>query len=548
MGTSRLERSSNARITDIPSLTTYCDTHNIPHTVFAPAVDNVIFPTAKLKADFLHAYKIPSLRSHGLATSGASAIMVFECPIFDEGKQSYHAEVGVAIAEQVGNSLVSGVQAARIHTDMNPNYRSAFDKDRVASVKALIEDQGIPVVMHNREWPDLELVFDDKRDDHFWRATAFVVDSTGNEGMRGKDGKKPHPSQKHDLSFHAPPLVVHVGAASCCGDGLWRIEGYSSANSPTFLAPVMPHLSAVWAEHKSPESITGTSAAGPYCGGVLAALNHIYGAYLTREQILYALAATSTLITDVMPFDPHTPKSKTIAYKQNATGLLYNAEYAGFGLIDPYLADHVLAHMVALTQLKPETITIPTEERIKLEIKNGAKTRRNEDGLYYYDVVMPAGHALKTTLEIDFDKEFGDVKLTSPAGTEFPMIMSRSIKDGTSFGMSTSHAWLGESLAGKWRITSTTPIKGLRLNHHHFLPGDIIHNLDTAKLLRTPTPDLSHAIPLRELSEKHRISRVFNSETIEHPDDPGNEPTIYDTGYKPGSPHPTAAADLRPAA
>ena len=523
---SRLERSSNALLRSREAVIAYCQEHQIPYATSADFHDK-IFPNPAVRDDFVRAYYMQPFAPLGLEP-GASTILVFEAkepPHLNDGVIKYHGEVASAVAEQIGSSLEPGVDALYIAANANPNYRKSFQENLGGAVTNLIEDQGVPVIIHSLGWSDLELNFDEGRPDqdaHFWRVTAFVVDSAGNGGQ----------FQKHNIISHAPPLVVHVGAAIWQGHR-WCIEGYSSANSPTFLAPVAANASIVWRQDGPLEKITGTSVAGPYSGGVLAALNRRYGAYLTREQILYAVMATCIPITQVNPFEKHTPKATTIAYKRNAAGLRYNAEYGGFGLIDPHLADHVWGHMVALTQNKPAGITIPTEERVKI-VTNGKGKIKGADGLYHYKVRMPAGLCLKTTLEVEFYDKFGDIQLQSPSGTKFPMVLSRSVKKGTSFGLSTSHAWTGENLEGTWPITSTAPIKQLRLNQHHFMPGDIIHQLDVDALLTQSVPDLSHAIPMRNFGPEHSISRILHAQVIE---EEFAQPSIYDGDYTPGNPH-----------
>lgn len=552
MGISRLERSSNALLVDETQLQQFCNARGIPYST--DFYDKVL-PTEALRRQFMQGYALNPLPPIPLHEQGTSTVIVFEDKIFrgKDGKivlrpknvssadwqpnkdpsisESFHGEVVSTVCEQVGNSLSPGVNALYIKSDLNPNYRLSFDKNMLDPIKDLIENQGIPVIVTSMGWHDLLLSFDnglDEQANHFWRVTAFVVDSAGNQGRFGDDGSTKAPYQKHNIITHAAPLVVHVGAAATDMNGIWKIQGYSSANSPTFLAPVTPQADVLWGQNKKPESIIGTSVAGPYAGGVLAALNHRYGSYLTREQILYAVIATSEPLTRVKAFDPQTPLSKDIIYKKTASGLHYNAEYGGFGLINPVNADHILSHMVALTQQSPKTITIPTEERVRLDITSGVRYERDADGRYRYEITMPPGYALKTTIEVEFDKEWGEVNLTSPSGTSFPMIMSRQPKNGTSFGISTSHGWTGEKLEGVWHVTSTEPIKRLRLNQHHFLQDDIIHSLKLNELLEKPVPDLSHAIPLKDFSPDYSISRILHSKEIRGLTVAGEAPVLDD--------------------
>jgi hypothetical protein len=266
-----------------------------------------------------------------------------------------------------------------------------------------------------------------------------------------------------------------------------------------------------WSTSRDPEGVTGTSAGGPYAGGVLAALNRRYGSYLTREQILFAVIAACDPVTHVTAFGNQTPQDIDIEYHKNGAGLLYNAEYGGFGLLNPHKADHILGHMVALTQAAPESITVPTEVRVEIDTNSG-EPFHHSDGLYHYDVVMPPGYALKTTVEVEFVKNQGAVSLTSPSHTTFPVAVSWTQANGVRYGIGTSHAWTGENLGGIWRISSTQPIKRLRLNQHHFLEGDVVHNLDIAGLLQTSVPDLSNAVPLTELRP---IRRELHTRTVD---------------------------------
>ena len=497
--TSRLQHSTNAPLRTMASITQFCDKHRIPYSndflkIIAPA---------SIESDFVPNYSLDPLPPTGLKNHGTSSILVFE----SKHEKNHHGEVVSAIAHQVGNSLEPHVDTLYVHRSLNPSYRTAFQKDSVNSIKRLVENQGTPVLHTSIGWDDKLLDFDKGHEDqanHLWRVTAFVVDSAGNDGKNGGGNVRLIPYQKHNALTHFAPLVVHVGAAAMDAEGIWNIEGYSSANSPTFLAPVATRTHVIWSEAKGPKPVTGTSAAAPYVSGLLAALNHRYGAYLTREQILYAVMATSTPITHVNAYPPQTKQEEKIVYKPNAAGLLYNPEYAGFGLVFPQKADRLLANMVALTAQHPESITVPTEERVTL-LQADENCNKDANGVYHYSLQMPPGFALKTTIEADFTQYHGSINITSPSGTTLPMVMSGLDSTTDHFGMSTSHGWAGERLEGTWTITSTNPIKRLRLSQHHFLEKDIIHGLDIQKLsdLNSPPPDLSQAVPLQKLPGDH---------------------------------------------
>lgn len=502
MYTSRLHRSNNAKLRDPAAIKQYCDKHGIAYSENF----DCIFPDDQHKQFFNGTYTLDPLPPTNLKELGLSTVLVFETK--EDG--NYHGDVVSAVAQQTGGSLSLAVNTIHIHSSLNPYYRKAFGRDTAEAISKLVENQGIPVLHTSIGWNDQLLNFDkghEDQADHLWRVTAFVVDSTGNEGKF----ELPKPIQKHNSLTHFAPLVVHVGAAALNTDGKWCIEGYSAANGPTVLAPVASRTFVQWGKDKAPANLTGTSASAPYVSGMLAALNHRYGAYLTREQILYAVIATATPITHVNAYEDKTPEALDIEYKKNAAGLAFNPEYGGFGLVHIKKADKLLSQMVALTQEHPEAITVPTEERITLNVSGDDK--RGADKLYHYEVELPKGYALKTTFEADFVKKHGDISITSPAGTNWPMVMSTLDSKEHHFGISTSHGWAGESTEGKWIINSTEPIKRLRLSQHHFLERDIIHLLNIPQLLDAPTPDLSHARTLQRLTHEP-TKRVLHTQVL----------------------------------
>jgi hypothetical protein len=361
-----------------------------------------------------------------------------------------------------------------------------------------------------------------------WNIAAFVVDSTGNDGRHGQNGDWRFATQKHNAVSHAPPLAVHVGAAAADTEGKWHIEGYSSANSPTFVAPVFPNYAALWDPSREPEGLTGTSAAAPYVSGVLAALDRRYGKYLTREQILYAMMATCEQVEDVRPSGNKTRAAKPLDYFTNKAGLAYNPEYAGFGLIQPYAADKLLSQMVALTQATPQSITLPEEDEVWMTMLPPEQQPKNESGHYVCDIQMKAGIALKTTLDMEFADKFGEVWLTSPRGTRLPLVKSSlpvspsgQVVEKNSFSMSTTHGFAGEPLVGTWRVESTEPIIKLQMNQHHFKENDIVSQLDIPKLLAADIPSLANAKPLNDLQPGwaalrvlHHVDKVVSDTTL----------------------------------
>ncbi len=513
---SRLERSNNAKYKTALEIAQYCNQHDIPYVMPTLNIERVL-PTQLLQELFERNFGIRPLSSTTLQHEGASTVIALESMNVNN-PTSLHGQVMSTISEHVGAGLWPGIQSIYIQADANPEFRRAFTQTLDQPLKTLLEDQGVPVVLSSVGWNDLNLGFDHKpgdQFDHFWRVPAFVVSSAGNEGLKGEHGTMDAPLQKHMASSHAPPLAVSVGAAEK-GEGGFYIPGYSAANSPTFLAPVAQKAKIKWKPESDPEDIIGTSAAGPYAGGVLASLNKRYGSYLTREQILFAVLATCDKTIVVKPFAKQTPYEYSIFYLPNAAGLTYNSGPGGFGLINAHRADHILAHMVAMTQQNPELVTVPTEHRVELKIKN-APSFVAKDGNYYYDIELPEGYALKTTIEAEFtnkrgkDVRHGQITLTSPSGTKFPMVTSRSQTHGIFNGLSTSHAWAGEQMGGRWRVCSSEPISRLRLSAYHFLEGDIVRQLDNDKLNEwhvTPAPDLSYAIPLTELKSDLRAFHV----------------------------------------
>lgn len=517
MQESRLQRSYKARLRNVADIREFCDSEGIPYETDFHSITQ---PTEEIRQDFSNAYALEAFPPSDLPEHGASTLMAFE----RKTNERHHGEMVTAVGERVGRNLEPGVEAIYIKSALNPAYREAFEKPLVRPVKHLIENQGIPVMHTSIGWSDSALDFKGLADqsDDLWKVTAFVTDSAGNEGYKGPDGEFEGPYQKHNSVSHAPPLVVHVGAAARREDGVWRVEGYSSANSPTFVAPVAPQNRALWDKEKGPGSLIGTSLAAPYAGGVLAALNRRYGLYLTREQILYALIATCEPVSSVAAFRPHTPTQKELTYMTNAKGLAYNPEYAGFGLIQPYKAEALLAQMVALTQKDSHSITVPIEDRIKVEIPENIPQSKDESGLYSYNVNMPKGIALKTTLDIEFAHAHGQVWLTSPSGTRIPLVMSRQLKyddamgkwnviQGNLFSLSTTHAWAGESLQGVWKVESTEPFKQMQLNQHHFMARDIVAQLNIAELLTADRPPLHNAKRLTELTHEHEHWRKARS-------------------------------------
>lgn len=502
MPESRLQRSYDASLRTRDDVAAFCENNGIPYSVDFDAVT----PNDELRRQFEEAYAMKAFPPTDLPEKGGSTIAVFETRVGTK----LHGEMVAAVGNHVGNNLERGVETIYVQAALNPHYREAYEKHLVKPVNELIENQGVAVIHTSIGWPDRKLSFNgglDEQANDLWKITAFVVDAASNEGKNWRDpitGTYGY-QQKHNAVSHAPPLVVHVGAAAKDANREWNVEGYSSANSPTFLAPVAPDKKAQWDRYGEPEGLTGTSISS-YASGVLAALNRRYGPYLTREQILYAVMATCNKVGHVSEFQPQTPQRQSLDYTRNAAGLEYNPEYAGFGLIQPHKAEALLAQMVQLTQAKPEAITVPVEERVRIHVPNIDPQTPDENGNYVYEITMPPGIALKTTLDIEFATAHGEVAVVSPGGTRLPLAMSALNSATDHFSMSTMHGWAGEQLEGVWRIESKTPLKKLQMNQHHFMAQDIVAGLDVEGLLKAPRPSLAAAKPLLELVQEHASS------------------------------------------
>ncbi|MBY0428463.1 MAG: proprotein convertase P-domain-containing protein [Alphaproteobacteria bacterium] len=516
--TSRLERSNVVKFKTGKEIAEFCRTHNIVHEL---DTTSRVLPTPELKELFDKHYPIRRFPDIGLRAKGASTVIALESKNKDN-PDSLHGHVMSAITGYVAKKLGADIDSVFVQADPELEYRKAFQPQLADPMIALLQDQGAAVISSCVEWNDLHLDFDhppNSQYELFWHTTAFALSSAGNNGLYGPNGDIEVPTQKHMAFCHAPPLAVSVGAVEWgestpeLTEGFY-IPGYSSANGPTFLAPVAPHAKVKWKNGVEPEAITGTSAAEPYAAADLAALNECFGPYLSREQILFAVIATCRKTVMVHKFGKQTPHDYSIMYKKNAAGHAFNDGPGGFGMIDAERAHHLLAHMVVLTQKNPKVITDPKidpkEVRAEPPIPKNPEKFAAKDGFYYYDIELPAGYALKTTIEAQFtnapslDVSHGQIRMTSPSGTEIAMVTSRSYKHGVFNGESTTHGFTGEPTAGTWRMRSTQPISRLRISAHRFMEGDIIHQLDIEKLLAAPLPYIENAVPLVELKSSLR--------------------------------------------
>ena len=512
--TSRLERSNDIKYKTGKEIAEFCKTHNIVHELDATSR---VLPTPELIELLDIHYPIKPFPDIGLRDEGASTVIALESKNVDN-PDSLHGHVMSAITGYVAKKLGAEIDSVYVQADPELEFRKAFQPDLVDPMIALLKDQGAAVISSCVEWNDLHFDFDhapNSQYELFWYLTAFALTSAGNNGLYGPNGDIEVPTQKHMAFCHAPPLAVSVGAVewgertSQLTEGFY-IPGYSSANGPTFLAPVAPQAKVKWKNGVEPEAITGTSAAEPYEAAVLARLNKRFGPFLTREQILFAVIATCSKTVWVHKFGNQTLNDYKIIYKKNAAGHAYNDGPGGFGMIDAERAHRLLAHMVVLTQKNPDSITEPKQVCVEPPIPKNPEKFAAKDGFYYYDIELPAGYALKTTIEAQFtnapdvDVSHGQIRMTSPSGTEIAMATSRSYKHGVFNGDSTTHGFTGEPTGGTWRVRSTQPIARMRITAHRFMEGDVIHNLDIAKLMAAPLPYIEDAIPLVELKKNLR--------------------------------------------
>lgn len=504
----RLQKSGEATLLTAEQITAYCKQHNISHSTDFSAVTTA--PDGRsLKETFLQAYTMAPLPPSTLKEKGARAVIVFESKKFENPKGpigANHGEVVAAIAEITGKSLNSDVEVIYIHASINPNYRRQFEAEADEQITQLMKHQGAAVIHTSLGWDDEKLGFGstvtEEQSQLMRDIAAFVTDSAGNDGKHGWNGTYV-PIQKHNAVSHFPPLVVHVGAVAAGPDGSYQVEGYSSANGPSLVAPLHKEVMLNWGKpEKILENITGVSAASPVMSGMFAALNARYGAYIPREYILYAALATAEPVDTVSADTPKTPQARELQRITNAAGLSFEPEYSGFGAPDPYKADKLLAAMVAKAQDKPKLLSVPEESSIDLSTEAGAHVKA-PNGKFTYEIEAKAGTVLKNELWVDFQKLISPVELTSPSGTTIPVHLSRHLNKNrvgaTSFGLATTHAFAGEEQQGKWTITSEQPIATLRMYTTHFKSQDLIREVDVNTALESPTPDLSNARNLREL-------------------------------------------------
>ena len=238
---SRLQRSYEARLRNGQDVMAFCDEKHIP---YGSQFDALTQPTEDMRQKFAAAYEPPALPPTGLQQPGASTILVFESKVHPKDRpeqMSLHGELVAAVADHVGRSLTPGVETLYVQTSINPSYRATatnaagefIERQWLEPVNALMENQGVPVIHTSIGWQNENLNFRTmgKQMRELWNVTAFVVDSAGNQGSLGYHNEPGSPYQKHNVVSHAPPLVVHVGAAAKDADGSWHAEGYSSANS-----------------------------------------------------------------------------------------------------------------------------------------------------------------------------------------------------------------------------------------------------------------------------------------------------------------------------
>ncbi len=518
----RLEKAQNSQLHYKSQISRFCVENEIPFSVdFAKTV---LDPELGVDANaFKQAYNLPHFTPKGLTERGASVILAME------SKQgNNHGEVVAAIADEVASSLmgisnlmtsIDGEDNAKttlqVQRSINPAFRKSFEKEGNEEIKALMEDNGAAVIVTSIGWEDKKLMMDqphaDEQLEHLWNISAFVVDSTGNDGMTGADGTLEKPFQKHNGVTHGSSLTVRVGAAKWDDKSAgYVVEGYSSANSPTMLGVVHPEVKVNWGlkddegKLKEPSDVSGTSAANPWVGGVLDAFNNQFGRYLTREEILYGIISTADKPERVRNFGKKTRAGHALEYVENAAGNAYNPVYAGFGVPNIAKAEKLLAHMVEYAQEHPEQISMAAESTVKYSPPKEEKQKVNEEGKYEYTLEKKAGLNLNVTFGVLFEDKRGDVVVTSPSGTTLPLTLSVGKNaDATSpvnrFSISTTEGFAGEMTEGKWKVTSTTPIESLKIRSYSMKANDLVKDVRYDDVAQLPMPDLSRAKPLDKL-------------------------------------------------
>jgi hypothetical protein len=551
---SRLERAQTSNLQFRSQLARHCKENDIPYDINFSSevlskeagVDSSLFYTAMRG---LYQFK-----PKGLKETGANVIIAMESK-----QQNNHGEVVATIADATAAHILglanimpaSGkMDEARttihIRRSINPAYRAAFEQEGSEEVKKLIEDNGAAVIVTSIGWEDSLLMMDiphgEEQLDHLWNVHAFVVDSTGNNGMYGPKGDQESVGQKHNGVTHGSALALRIGAAAWDeAKGGWMVQGYSSANGPTACGVVYPEVKLNWnnigedGQPLSPEPAIGTSSANPWYGGVLDALNSEFGKYLTREQMLYSLLSTSDKPLGVKALPPKTPEAQEIAFITNAAGHMFDPIWSGHGVPNLEKAEKLCAHMVEYAQEHPEQITIAKETTVRLEERKD-KQVPNDEGKYTYKMRMDEGIAMKSTFGFLFEGERGDVSITSPAGTKVPLHLTVGTNKNEEnpinrFSISTTEALMGEDMEGFITIESTTPLDSVKVRSHSMQVGDLVKDVTYDKIKDDPMPNLKNAKTLDELIgiDKNWEDRVRTRKNVKGLKINGIRPDIEDT-------------------
>lgn len=507
------------RFDDVAQLEAFCDTRALPFVRIDEALQRVGADEGKQEA-LRNAYGLEPMPPTQLREEDSDLVAVLE---HKNSESNYHGEVVSTVAHVVQRALEpqQDRKSLYIGATINPDYRRLHTPHLFDSVQQLLESKGIAAFNTSIRWNNEAMRFDNYSGDtaryqRLHNIRAFVVDSAGNDGAVGQYHK---PYQKHNMVSHVPPLVVRVGAASKQADGSWAVDGYSAANGPAFVAPVAEEVALRWGEEGEESAVIGTSVAAPCSSAMLSKLNKRFGAYLTKEQILYGVLASCDQIMHVKEHvmgDENqryvrTPKDKPLHYLKNAAGMNFDPEYAGFGLINVQAANHILSQMVAMAQ-KTGAISQPQTDLEIVKCFPEASIKQ-ADGKYHYTVQTKPGLGLKTVfaLEYDMGDEWGnimkgssqkpddEITVISPSATRLPLVLSKCnyVKN---LVVTSSHAFAGEETGGMWEILTDQPLRRLCVSQHHFQSHDLVRDVSRA-LLQQPIPDLSHARTMYELQQ-----------------------------------------------
>lgn len=488
----------------------YCEEKGIP---FITEFSSAVHPE-----HFQNAYAMDALPEYGLPARESAAALVME-PVSSDVVN--HGIAVSAIAEKVGAELADAEVPVIYIPTFPPDEQSQatmhlLQRSDVAAVNfsfVMWRRDLNGNVVPNHALNDLE---------------AFVVVSAGNEGVDGNSGGY---EQKHFHVPHLPPLAVSVGAMQSRADtGETELESYSARNAPDFLAPVQSGELVNWENDGQYGRASGTSSAAPFVTAGLTVLDKRYGkaasqegAYLSREQILFAVMASC---------DPPAGFRNQITGLLNIPEMVANAaghrnsaapnspdQYAGFGVVNFERANKLCAHMVAQAQQHPEQHTDSFPVNVEAEAIMRRNSNFDENRPHSCDFqVEEDGIAFKLTFGLEFnDAQTTNRRVTaiSPSGTQIELMPSSqpNIVPGTTthYSLATTHAFIGEELRGNWEIQSDVPLRRISLNAHAVGRGDLIAHFTAERVqqaLEAPDPNLSSAQTREALMHPDLASRV----------------------------------------